>query len=249
MKAATFNPLANSRRASLLLSLIRERQIDLPEDEQELFHEITSLRLAEGSTPGVLKLTTDGSAEGHFDRVMAVMLCAEELMSRPAGSWLGAYAAVLCDECHQAYADDLDGCPRCHPEHGRASRSTATARTSTGSPSQRAGGWRPTGRKSATVATPTCPAGDVTGARGAGRVAARRARCRPCCRGAERYDSGWRAIAVAGLAGAASGGWQIQPGHDRASRLRARRAASPRTVPHDASACGTSRRAGPPRPP
>ena len=74
VKAATFNPLANSRRASLLLGLIRERQIDLPEDEVELFHEITSLRLAEGSTPGVLKLTTDGSAEGHFDRVMAVML-------------------------------------------------------------------------------------------------------------------------------------------------------------------------------
>ena len=42
VKAATFNPLANSRRASLLLYLIRERQIDLPEDEQELFHEITS---------------------------------------------------------------------------------------------------------------------------------------------------------------------------------------------------------------
>ena len=53
---------------------------------------------------------------------MAVMLCAEELMSRPAGSWLGAYGTVLCDECHQAYADDLDGCPRCHPEHKRPSR-------------------------------------------------------------------------------------------------------------------------------
>ena len=62
VKAATFNPLSNSRRASLLLSLIRERQIDLPEDQPELFNEITSLRLAEGSTPGVLKLTTDGSS-------------------------------------------------------------------------------------------------------------------------------------------------------------------------------------------
>ena len=120
VKAATFNPLSNSRRASLLLSLIRERQIDLPEDEPELFNEITSLRLAEGSTPGVLKLTTDGSSEGHFDRVMAVMLCAEELMSRPAGSWLDAYAAVVCDECHQAYASDLDTCPRCHPQSHRA---------------------------------------------------------------------------------------------------------------------------------
>ena len=119
MKAATFNPLSNSRRASLLLSLIRERQIDLPADEPELFSEITSLRLAEGSTPGVLKLTTDGSSEGHFDRVMSVMLCAEELMSRPAGSWLDAYAAVVCDECHQAYTDG-DQCPRCYPQAHRA---------------------------------------------------------------------------------------------------------------------------------
>ena len=61
VKAATFNPLANSRRASLLLSLIRERQIDLPADEPELFNEITSLRLAEGSTPG--------RAEAHHRRV------------------------------------------------------------------------------------------------------------------------------------------------------------------------------------
>ena len=69
---------------------------------------------------------------------MAVMLCAEELMSRPAGSWLGAYAAVLCDECHQAYADSLDGCPRCHPEHGRVSRHSD--RPDTTEPVS-AGGW------------------------------------------------------------------------------------------------------------
>jgi hypothetical protein len=122
VKAAAFNPLANSRRASLLLSLIRERQIDLPADEPELFSEITSLRLAEGSTPGVLKLTTDGSSEGHFDRVMAVMLCAEELMTRPAGSWLDAYAAVVCDECHQAYPSDYDACPACDPRQRKAER-------------------------------------------------------------------------------------------------------------------------------
>jgi Phage Terminase len=121
VKAATFNPLSNSRRASLLLSLIRERQIDLPADEPELFQEITSLRLAEGSTPGVLKLTTDGSSEGHFDRVMAVMLCAEELMTRPAGSWLTAYSTVRCDDCGNAYPDRHAACPACHP-HESGSR-------------------------------------------------------------------------------------------------------------------------------
>lgn len=137
VKAATFNPLSNSRRASLLLSLIRERQIDLPADETELFNEITSLRLAEGSTPGVLKLTTDGSSEGHFDRVMAVMLCAEELMSRPAGSWLDAYSAVLCDECHQAYGSDMDSCPRCYPQAQRPAARDVPA----GSEPVGAGGW------------------------------------------------------------------------------------------------------------
>ncbi len=138
VKAATFNPLANSRRASLLLSLIRERQIDLPADEQELFHEITSLRLAEGSTPGVLKLTTDGSSEGHFDRVMAVMLAAEELMSRPAGSWLTAYGTVICDDCGAAYAEQLGMCPSCHPHERRASQDSPD--TVPGS-SAGGGGW------------------------------------------------------------------------------------------------------------
>ena len=136
VKAAMFNPLANSRRASLLLSLIRERQIDLPADEPELFGEITSLRLAEGSTPGVLKLTTDGSSEGHFDRVMAVMLAAEELMSRPAGSWLDAYAAVMCDECHQAYTDS-DQCPRCYPQAHKTRDRDVPADAGT----MGAGGW------------------------------------------------------------------------------------------------------------
>ena len=41
-------------------------------------------------------------------------------MSRPAGSWLDAYAAVICDECHQAYTDS-DECPRCYPQSHRAS--------------------------------------------------------------------------------------------------------------------------------
>jgi hypothetical protein len=139
VKAATFSPMENSRRASLLLSLIRERQLDLPADQPELFHEITSLRLAEGSTPGVLKLTTDGSTEGHYDRCMALMLCAQELMTRPAGSWLGAYGTVLCDECHSAYADHHEQCPRCHPRaratHDRDAPGTADA----GAVS--AGGW------------------------------------------------------------------------------------------------------------
>lgn len=136
VKAATFSPQENSRRASLLLSLIRERQLDLP-DDPELFQEITSLRLAEGSTPGVLKLTTDGSSEGHFDRCMALMLAAQELMTRPAGSWLAAYAAVLCDDCGNAYPDHHGACPACHPHLISGQVADAPAVTETVS----AGGW------------------------------------------------------------------------------------------------------------
>jgi RNA polymerase subunit RPABC4/transcription elongation factor Spt4 len=72
----------------------------------------------------VLKLTTDGSSEGHFDRVMAVMLCAEELMTRPAGSWLTAYSTVRCDDCGNAYPDRHAACPVCHP-HESGSRADA----------------------------------------------------------------------------------------------------------------------------
>jgi hypothetical protein len=116
VKTAAFSPAENSRRASLLLSLIRERQLDLPAGEDGLFAEITSLRLAEGTTPGVLKLTTDGSTESHFDRVMALMLAGQELMTRPAGSWLDAYGTVACDECGEVYPAWRGACPSCQPQ-------------------------------------------------------------------------------------------------------------------------------------
>ena len=115
VKEAKFNPQENSRRASLLLSLIRERQLDLP-DDPELFAEITSLRLAEGSTPGVLKLTTEASADHHFDRAMTLMMAAQELMSRPAGSWLAAYGTRRCEVCETVFPEHWDTCPKCEPQ-------------------------------------------------------------------------------------------------------------------------------------
>lgn len=119
VKEAKFNPQENSRRASLLLSLIRERQLDLP-DDPDLFAEITSLRLAEGSTPGVLKLTTEASAEHHFDRAMTLMMAAQELMSRPAGSWLSAYSMTRCPDCETTYPEHWPLCPKCHPAEARS---------------------------------------------------------------------------------------------------------------------------------
>jgi hypothetical protein len=113
VKAAVFNPQENSRRAALLLSLITERDLDLPEDP-ELFGEVTAMRLREGATPGVLKLVTDGSSKGHFDRAMALMLCAQELMGRPAGSYRDAYGDLAdCAGCGRAFFASRPACPWC----------------------------------------------------------------------------------------------------------------------------------------
>lgn len=113
VKEARFNPQENSRRANLLLSLIRERQLDLLEDG-DLFREITSLRLMEGTTPGVLKLTSDASGKGHFDRAMALMLCAQELMTRPSGSYRDAYGSVRdCEACKRVYRSERSSCTWC----------------------------------------------------------------------------------------------------------------------------------------
>jgi hypothetical protein len=68
---------------------------------------------------------------------MALMLCAQELMTRPAGSWLAAYAAVLCGECGNAYPDHRGACPACHPHFisGQVADAPAVAETVS------AGGW------------------------------------------------------------------------------------------------------------
>ena len=113
VKAAAFNPQENSRRAALLLSLVTERDMDLPGDDPELFSEITAMRLREGSTPGVLKLVT-AQTGGHFDRAMALMLCAQELMGRPSGSWRDAYGDLAdCGGCGRPFLASRESCPWC----------------------------------------------------------------------------------------------------------------------------------------
>lgn len=132
VKEGRFSPQDNSRRANLLLSLIRERQLDLPEGEDALFGEITSLRLQEGSTPGVLKLTTDAGAKSHFDRAMALMLCAQELMTRPSGSYRDTYGTLRdCGGCSRAYRAERPACPWC-------STANPDAPSRSGQPSARA---------------------------------------------------------------------------------------------------------------
>jgi hypothetical protein len=114
VKPVQFSAGTNSRRAQMLLRLVRDRCLDLPDDEA-LRKELLSLRLQEGTSPGVLKLTTDGSSSGHYDRVTSVMLAAEELLGRPGGSMLAAYGMVYCERCGRAYPDRYVECPACHP--------------------------------------------------------------------------------------------------------------------------------------
>jgi hypothetical protein len=113
VKAVSFTAGTNSKRAQMLLRLVRDRQLDLP-DEPLLRREFLSLRLAEGTTPGVLKLTSDGSSQGHFDRVTALMLAAEELLSRPTGSWRDYNGRLTdCAACNRGYLAAKDACTFC----------------------------------------------------------------------------------------------------------------------------------------
>jgi Phage Terminase len=113
VKAVQFTAQANSRRAQMLLRLVRDHALNLPADEN-LRRELLSLRLTERASPGTLKLTTDGSSAGHYDRVTAVMLGAEELLSRGTGSYLGIYGDMACcDGCGRYYPAARPACQWC----------------------------------------------------------------------------------------------------------------------------------------
>lgn len=111
VREVTFSAGSNSRRAQQLLRLIRDRNLDLP-DEEDLVGELLSLRLVEGSSPGILKLTTEGGTAGHFDRVTAFMLACEELLARPSGSWIDAFGVLECLACSRQFLAEADGRPR-----------------------------------------------------------------------------------------------------------------------------------------
>lgn len=99
VRPADTGAAANSLRAKHLLRLVRDRNLELPPDPQ-LRKELLSLRLAEGTTPGVVRLTSDNSSKGHHDRVMAVMYGAEEILSRAGMSWRDFNGATrTCQAC------------------------------------------------------------------------------------------------------------------------------------------------------
>jgi Phage Terminase len=124
VKPVVFTSVTNSRRAQMLLRLIRDRSVDLP-DDASLRRELLSLRLAEGVTPGTLKLTTDGSSAGHHDRVTALMIAAEELLGRPGGSYLEVYGVRYCSACGRAHPVARQRCQHCGEPNPQAAAPAA----------------------------------------------------------------------------------------------------------------------------
>ncbi len=104
----------NSTRAKLLLRLLRERAVSLP-DDAVLRTEMASLRLAEGTTPGVVHLVTDGTSAGHYDRAMTIMYAASHLLSRNGDSWRNYCGDTRkCEVCGNYYIAASRQCKYCH---------------------------------------------------------------------------------------------------------------------------------------
>jgi hypothetical protein len=125
VKPVVFTAVTNSRRAQMLLRLIRDQALDLP-DDAALRKELLSLRLAEGVTPGTLKLSTDGSSGGHYDRVTALMIAAEELLGRPGGSFLDSYSVRYCGKCRNAHPSRQERCQHCGEPNPQAAATPAS---------------------------------------------------------------------------------------------------------------------------
>lgn len=143
IRPVTFSAGSNSRRAQMLMRLIRDRTLNLPDDDA-LRRELLSLRLTEGSTPGVVRLARDSSSQGHHDRATALMLAAEQLLTWPPGSVLAAFGIVQC-QCGHAFprspADGVtrDRCPKCGtqiPDDGKQQNAQPAAPEKPAQPAQ-----------------------------------------------------------------------------------------------------------------
>ncbi len=139
IRAAETTANANSVRAKHLLRLIRDRALEIPPDPV-LRREILSLRLAEGTTPGVVRLSSDESAKGHYDRVMAILYAAGELLMRPGWSWKDINGQLrTCLECGKPHLKTQPACVYCQAPNPVALARADPADTRSYSPQP--GGW------------------------------------------------------------------------------------------------------------
>ena len=78
----TFSSASVGRLAVTLYRLLRDRLLDLPDDD-ELISELSSVVLRENA-PGVYRIDTTG--QGHDDRVISLALAAQHLASQGSGT-------------------------------------------------------------------------------------------------------------------------------------------------------------------
>lgn len=82
MERVSFTPTENSRRALRLFQVIRNHELEIPDDE-ELIDELANVRFIETS-PGVYRLDHDRAR--HDDRAQVLAMGADELMGHVTGS-------------------------------------------------------------------------------------------------------------------------------------------------------------------
>ena len=86
-----FSSASVGRLALTLYRLLRDRLLDLPDDD-ELVDELSNVVLRE-TTPGTYRIDTTG--QGHDDRTISLALCAQHLASKPT---VGARVHVASGE-------------------------------------------------------------------------------------------------------------------------------------------------------
>lgn len=105
----SFSSASVGRLALTLYRVLRDRAIDLPDDE-ELLTELSRVRLVE-SAPGAYRIDHDRSE--HDDRVISLALCVLHLVERPlSGGWIRTYTEQ-CSRCDQTYPISMELCPGC----------------------------------------------------------------------------------------------------------------------------------------
>lgn len=78
---------ANSKRALALNRLLQDRRLEIPGDDPELVDELATLAFKE-TTPGVYRMESTRSGQGHHDRATAISFAALDLLERGAGPQL-----------------------------------------------------------------------------------------------------------------------------------------------------------------
>lgn len=126
----TFTATSVGKLAVTLFRALRDHLLDLPDDDDELVHELVNVRLRE-TQPGIFRIDHDSSQ--HDDRVIGLALLAQELLGDAAGP-VRAHAPLPTAENPFRGRKTMSGAPGVAGMSGRS-----------GQPG-RVEAWRPGGR-------------------------------------------------------------------------------------------------------